>query len=286
VDQVSEPALLRSRVRAARRSGQRIAFVPTMGYLHDGHESLLKEGRRRGDLLVLSIFVNPTQFGPKEDLSRYPRDLDGDLRRARAAGVDLVFTPERDAMYPPGHQTRVEVTQLERGLCGDRRPGHFVGVATVVLKLFNLVEPDVALFGEKDFQQLQVIRRMVLDLNLGVEVVGCPIVREPDGLAMSSRNSYLSPVERERARLLSQTLFDARSRFASGERESDHLVGRARSFFARALPPEDLPRLDYLELRDAETLDPVTGPVTRPVVLAIAAFVGATRLIDNVVLAP
>src|SRR5579864_4095966 len=182
---------MRREARLARVHTRRIAFVPTMGYLHDGHVSLLQAARQIGDLVVLSIFVNPIQFGPKEDLARYPRDLAGDLAKAEAAGVDLVFAPTAEEMYPRAFQTFVEVRELQHGMCGDRRPGHFVGVATVVLKLFHIVEPDVASSGEKDYQQLQVIGRVVRDLDVPVEVVGLPIVREPDGLAMSSRNAYL-----------------------------------------------------------------------------------------------
>jgi pantoate--beta-alanine ligase len=191
---------------AARQRGDRIAFVPTMGALHEGHVSLLREGRRHGERLVLSIFVNPTQFGPNEDLARYPRDLDGDLALAASAGTDVAYVPDAAAVYPPGFQTFVQVREVENGLCGDRRPGHFAGVATVVCKLFNVVRPHVALFGEKDFQQLAVIRRMVRDLDMSVDVVGMPIVREADGLAMSSRNRYLSPAERQRALSLSRGL--------------------------------------------------------------------------------
>jgi pantoate--beta-alanine ligase len=253
-----------------------------MGFLHRGHVSLLEEGRRRGDALVLSIFVNPIQFGPSEDLSRYPRDLDADLQKAEAAGVDVAFVPEAAALYPDGFQTSIEVQALARGLCGDRRPGHFAGVATVVCKLFHLVQPQVALFGEKDFQQLLVIRRMVRDLDLDVEVVGCPIVREPDGLALSSRNSYLNPDERLRALALSRSLEMAAEAFERGERQAARLVDTAR--VTLHLTPGV--RLDYLELRDAETLVAVEDRVTRPSLLAVAAFVGATRLIDNRVLRP
>jgi pantoate--beta-alanine ligase len=277
---------MQARAAAWRNTARRVAFVPTMGYLHAGHISLLEAGRRAGDVLVLSIFVNPAQFGPKEDLSRYPRDLEGDLEKARRAGVDVVFVPKANELYPDGYQTYVEVRQLEKGLCGDRRPGHFVGVATVVLKLFNLVKPCVALFGEKDYQQLQLIRRMVLDLDLEIEVRGLPIVREPDGLALSSRNAYLSPEERARALVLSRTLFAVAQLFAAGERDGEALLGHAESLFARARASSDFPRLEYLELRDAETLKTLSGPISRPAVLALAAFVGTTRLIDNVPLRP
>jgi len=281
---IDDPRAMRARALAWKREGRRVAFVPTMGYLHEGHLSLLREARTRGDVVVLSIFVNPTQFGPKEDLSRYPRDLAGDLAKAASAGCDVAFVPSAEAMYPPGFQTYVEPGPLATGLCGDRRPGHFRGVVTVVAKLFSLVLPDVALFGEKDYQQLRVIARMARDLDLGVEVVGCPLVREPDGLAMSSRNAYLAPDDRGRAVALSRGLFAARDAFAAGERDAAALVARARA----VIDAEPAFRLDYLELRDAEELTPVGGAVTRPVVLAVAAFIGPTerptRLIDNVVL--
>jgi pantoate--beta-alanine ligase len=279
---IKTPAAMRARSSAWRQAGRRIAFVPTMGYLHQGHVSLLDEGRRRGDVLVLSIFVNPTQFGPKEDLSRYPRDLDGDLAKAERAGVDVAYVPAAAAMYPAGYQTFVDVERLREGLCGASRPGHFRGVATVVLKLFNAVQPTVALFGAKDYQQLQVIRRMARDLDLDVEVVGMPIVREPDGLAMSSRNAYLSADERQRALALSRALGRARAAFAGGERDSAALTAQAR----QVLDEAGGIRLDYLELRDGESLDVLEGRIERPALLAVAAFVGNTRLIDNQLLEP
>ena len=278
---VHTPSAMRARAEAWRSDGRRIALVPTMGYLHDGHVSLLDEGRRRGDVLALSIFVNPTQFGPKEDLSRYPRDLDGDLQRAERAAVDVVYLPDAASMYPSGYQTYVDVEQVSQGLCGASRPGHFRGVATVVLKLFNATQPHVALFGMKDYQQLQLIRRMTRDLDLGVEIVGMPIVRERDGLAMSSRNAYLSPVERERALTLWRALQAARAAFAAGERDATRLLTAAR----RVLDSSDGVRLDYLELRDADSLAPL-DVVEQPALLALAAFVGATRLIDNQLLQP
>jgi pantoate--beta-alanine ligase len=253
-----------------------------MGYLHAGHLSLLEEGRRRGDVLVLSIFVNPTQFGPKEDLSRYPRDLHGDLEKARQHGVDVAFVPEPADIYPPGYQTFVDVREVSQGLCGDKRPGHFTGVATVVLKLFHLVQPQVALFGMKDYQQLQLIRRMTRDLDLDIEVVGLPIVREPDGLALSSRNAYLDADERLRALALSRALQIAKSAFDAGQRKVGKLIDAARV----TLHMTDGVRLDYLELRDAETLQPLDEFVTRPAVMALAAHVGKTRLIDNQLLTP
>ena len=272
---IRDPAEMAAWADAVRRRGQRIAFVPTMGALHEGHASLLRAGRDRANQLVLSIFVNPTQFGPDEDLARYPRDLDGDLRLAAGAATDVAYVPDAAAVYPPGYQTFVEVREVEKGLCGDRRPGHLVGVATVVCKLFNVVRPHVALFGEKDFQQLAVIRRMVLDLDLGVEIAGMPIVREPDGLAMSSRNRYLSPAERQRALSLSRGLSAALAAARAGERQGAPLV----SIVADALQGQ-ADSVDYVELSDADTLAPVAR-LDRPAVLLVAAFVGRTRLIDN-----
>ncbi len=282
VEIVKTPSAMRARSDAWRVAGKRIAFVPTMGYLHDGHVSLLEEGRRRGDILVLSIFVNPTQFGPKEDLSRYPRDLEGDLAKAERAGVDVAYVPDAASMYPDGYQTFVEVERLQQGLCGASRPGHFRGVATVVLKLLNIVQPTVALFGMKDYQQLQVIRRMARDLDVSSEIVGMPIVREPDGLAMSSRNAYLSADERSRALALSRALGAAHSAFTGGERDAPTLLAKARQLVDAGAGV----RLDYLELRDGESLELLSGEVIRPAVMAIAAFVGNTRLIDNLLLAP
>lgn len=277
IEVIKTPVQMRARSDSWRAAGKRIAFVPTMGYLHDGHVALLDEGRRRGDVLVLSIFVNPTQFGPKEDLSRYPRDLDGDLAKAARARVDVAYVPDIASMYPEGYQTFVEVEELQKGLCGASRPGHFRGVATVVLKLFHAVQPHVALFGRKDYQQLRVLSRMARDLDLGIEVVGLPIVREADGLAMSSRNAYLSADERLRALALRRALVAARESFEAGERDADRLVDRARL----TLQSTAGVRLDYLDLRDADSLAELHGPVTRPAVMAVAAFVGTTRLIDN-----
>jgi pantoate--beta-alanine ligase len=275
---VSDLAEMVADSKQARGKGQSIVLVPTMGALHAGHVALLEEGRRRGDHLVLSIFVNPTQFAPHEDLEKYPRTLANDLALAAKAGVDLAFVPNVPTMYPPGHQTFVEVRELQKGLCGEKRPGHFVGVATVVAKFFNIVRPDIAIFGEKDFQQLAVIRRMSLDLNLGVEIVGLPTVREPDGLAMSSRNAYLAPAERTRALALWRGLGVAKQAAAAGERRAKVLVDQALAVIKPAVD-----RLDYLELCDAATLAPIEVlDQHRPAVLLIAAFVGATRLIDNV----
>jgi pantoate--beta-alanine ligase len=262
-----------------KREGKRIAFVPTMGYLHEGHASLLREGRKRGDCLVLSIFVNPIQFGANEDLGRYPRNLDGDCALADACGVDVVFTPAAAEMYPVGFQTSVRVSDLALPLCGASRPGHFDGVATVVDKLFNICQPDVALFGRKDFQQLAIIRRMVTDLSQPIEIVGMPIVREADGLAMSSRNAYLSADERSSALCLSRAIRTVRERYAAGERNAATLLAAARELILK----EPAAAIDYLEFRDAGTLETVSS-VSSTTLMALAVKIGTTRLIDNTVL--
>ena len=264
---------------ALKREGKRIAFVPTMGFLHEGHASLLREGRKRGDILILSIFVNPIQFGPTEDLDRYPRNLEGDCTLAESCGVDIVFTPTAGEMYPAGFQTSIRVKELTLPLCGASRPGHFDGVATVVTKLFNIVQPDVSLFGNKDFQQLAIIRRMVADLALPVQIVGMPIVREPDGLAMSSRNAYLSPGERRSALCLSSAIRTVRESYAAGERNADVLLAAARAL----IQAETGAVIDYLELRDTTTLETVTT-ASDTTLMALAVRIGNTRLIDNTVL--
>ncbi|HXE98303.1 MAG TPA: pantoate--beta-alanine ligase [Dongiaceae bacterium] len=264
---------------APERAGRRIALVPTMGYLHEGHASLLREGRKRGDVLVLSIFVNPIQFGKNEDLDRYPRDLDRDCRLAEACGVDIVFIPTAEEMYPQGFQTGVTVRDIALPLCGASRPGHFDGVATVVTKLFNIVRPDVALFGNKDYQQLAVIRRMTGDLNMPVEIVGMPIVREPDGLAMSSRNAYLSPDERQTALCLVRAIKRARELFAAGERSVAVLLRETRAVIER----ESAAAIDYVEFRDGGTLQELDVADSSSL-LALAVKIGQTRLIDNTVL--
>lgn len=261
-----------------RARGERLALVPTMGFLHEGHLSLMRRARELGDRVAVSIFVNPAQFGEGEDLGRYPRDLEGDLEKCRREGVWLVYAPETPSdVYAPGHATWVDVHgPLVEGLCGASRPGHFRGVATVVLKLFHLFRPEVAVFGKKDFQQLAVVRKMVEDLDLGVTIVGGETVREPDGLALSSRNAYLSAEERARALSLHRGLAAAKARFERGEREAAALLETAREH----IEPE-VDRIDYLELVDAETLTPVEE-LARPACMLVAAFVGKTRLIDNV----
>jgi len=276
---VRDPREWQRRCRAARQAGRRIALVPTMGFLHEGHASLLREARRRagaGGLSLTSIFVNPAQFGPGEDLARYPRDLPGDLARCTAAGVDAVLAPEPGAVYHPLHQTWVEVGGVSEGLCGASRPGHFRGVATVVTKLLLLSQPHLAIIGEKDWQQLQVIRALVRDLDVDVEIAAMPIVREEDGLALSSRNAYLSPEERVRALSLSRALFEAQARCARGERDAAVLRRRAGQDISAGGA-----RVDYVEVVHPETLRPVAEAVPGSRML-VAAFVGATRLIDNV----
>jgi pantoate--beta-alanine ligase len=265
----------------ARRSGETIAFVPTMGFLHEGHLSLMREGRKRASLLASSLFVNPTQFGPHEDFARYPRNFDADCEMMRRVPVDVLFAPEADTMYPPGSQTWVEAVEVTKGLCGDRRPGHFRGVTTVVAKLFNIVKPHVALFGEKDYQQLRAIERMVKDLNFDLEIVGVATVRECDGLAMSSRNAYLSLDERMKALALSCALRAAGARFKSGELDPRKLVRAACEILDRTPGL----KIEYVEAVDAETLQPMAS-IDRPIVLAIAVHIGATRLIDNAVFSP
>jgi pantoate--beta-alanine ligase len=262
-----------------KRECKHIAFVPTMGFLHEGHASLLREGRTRGDVLVLSIFVNPIQFGPGEDLDRYPRNPDGDCAIARECGADIVFTPAAAEMYPSGFQTAIRVKELALPLCGASRPGHFDGVATVVAKLFNIVQPDVALFGRKDFQQLAVIRRMVADLSQPVEIVGMPIVREADGLALSSRNAYLSPDQRQSALCLSRSVQKVRELYTSGERR----IERLRTAALELIQAESVAVIDYLEFRDARTLEPVTT-ANDTTLMVLAVKIGTTRLIDNTVL--
>ncbi|HIJ81687.1 MAG TPA: pantoate--beta-alanine ligase [Desulfuromonadales bacterium] len=262
-----------------RREGVRIAFVPTMGYLHEGHASLLREGRKRGDLLALSIFVNPIQFGRNEDLDRYPRDMERDCQIASDCGVDVVFAPTVGQMYPPEFQTGVSVRDISQPLCGANRPGHFDGVATVVTKLFNIVQPDIAFFGKKDFQQLAVIRRMVADLNQPVEIVGMPIVREEDGLAMSSRNAYLTPEQRQSALCLYRALQAVRASFAGGETAVANLREEALEILRR----EPDVNLEYVDFRDGTSLNELET-AEAATLIALAVKTGTTRLIDNTIL--
>ncbi len=262
-----------------RKEGETIAFVPTMGALHDGHLSLMREGKKHGDVLIASVFVNPAQFGRNDDFNSYTRDTDGDLKKMTAAGVDIAFFPRADEIYPPGYETYVDVTELGKPLCGRFRPGHFRGVATVVLKLFNIVKPHAAVFGEKDYQQLRIIEKMVSDLNLEVEIIGMPIVREESGLAMSSRNSYLSPEEREKAAYLSLALSEIKKRFDAGERDASALVREGYAVLGGA----SIGKVDYLEIRDGATLrDKATASPGD--VAALAVRISSARLIDNTVL--
>lgn len=264
--------------RGAKAAGKRIGFVPTMGFLHEGHAALIRRARELSDCVVVSVFVNPTQFGPQEDLSRYPRALERDSGLCRDLAVEALFVPAPEEIYPPGFQTYVSVEEVSKPLCGTSRPGHFRGVATVVAKLFHIVSPDVAVFGEKDFQQLQVIRRMVRDLDMDVQIIGFPTVREPDGLAMSSRNTYLSPEERQRALCLSRALSKAQALVSEGTTDAGTLLAEVTATLGGAGA-----QIDYAELRDPETLEP-TETVEPTALLALAARIGATRLIDNRVL--
>ena len=259
-----------------KAAGRTIGFVPTMGYLHEGHLSLVRASKERCEATVVSIFVNPAQFGPSEDFQRYPRDLAKDSAMLEREGVDVLFVPAAEAVYPPGYKTYVEVRDLQDRLCGRTRPGHFRGVATVVLKLFNIVRPDVAFFGAKDAQQTVTIEKMARDLDLDVEIAVCPVVREPDGLAMSSRNVYLSPDERAAARVLSKSLTEAERLIREGERDAARLAGRIEDIIAG----EPLVRLDYAEIVEAESLEPVVE-VRGDTLILLAVYIGRTRLIDN-----
>ena len=263
--------------RRWRDEGKTIGFVPTMGYLHEGHLSLVRRAREENDRVVVSIFVNPTQFGPNEDYNRYPRDLDRDMKLLEPIGVDAVFYPSVEEMYPEGYRTYVEVVGITDKLCGASRPGHFRGVCTVCTKLFNIVMPHRAYFGKKDFQQYVVIKNMVRDLNMDIEIVPMPIVREPDGLAMSSRNTYLSPEERQAATCLYRSLKRAVELFESGERDASKI----REEVVRVIEAEPLARIDYVEVVDPETFEPVER-VEKGTLVALAVFVGPARLIDNV----
>jgi len=261
-----------------RREGKEIAFVPTMGYLHEGHLNLMREGKKRGDCLVISIYVNPTQFAPGEDLEKYPRDFERDERLALDVGVDVIFYPSDREIYPDGFQTYVNVEKVSKNLCGLSRPIFFRGVATVCNKLFNIVKPHVTVFGKKDFQQLVVIKRMVADLNMGIEVVGMPTTREPDGLAMSSRNAYLKEGERESALSLSRSLKLAKELYEDGERRASVIIEKVREHI------ENQPhtKIDYVKICDTETMEDVET-LENESVLALAVWVGFPRLIDNYV---
>jgi len=263
-------------VRQWRKEGKTIGLVPTMGYLHEGHKSLIDRAVAENDKVVVSVFVNPIQFGPKEDLASYPRDLEADCALCEKAGADLVFHPEVSEMYASDFTTFVDMDGVTKELCGKSRPIHFRGVCTVVNKLFNIVTPDRAYFGEKDAQQLAVIRRMVRDLNMNLEIVGCPIVREADGLAKSSRNTYLSPEERKAALVLSKAIFTGKAMMLAGEKDGEKVL----SVMKEMISQEPLARIDYVEMVKWDTIE-IHHQADCPVLVAIAVFIGKTRLIDN-----
>ncbi len=274
---IAAVAAMQSWSRGARAAGKRVGLVPTMGALHGGHLALIDRARAECGAVVVSIYVNPLQFGPSEDFRAYPRDREKDAAQARSAGCDVLFVPEDEEIHLPGHRTFVEVQGMQDVLCGRSRPGHFRGVATVVAKLLAIVQPDTAFFGEKDAQQVRIIRRMARDLRLGVQIVSCPSVREEDGLALSSRNAYLTPGERRAAPVLCRALRAAAGRARAGETDAARLIALVRDTIAK----EPLARLDYAEAVDGETLEPVTT-VCPGTLLAVAAWFGRARLIDNI----
>lgn len=269
-------AEVREQVKQWRKEGLTVGLVPTMGFLHEGHKSLIDRAVKENDRVVVSVFVNPTQFGPNEDFESYPRDMDKDSALCEAAGASLIFHPEPSEMYLDGYSTFVDMSTLTGGLCGKTRPIHFRGVCTVVSKLFNIVTPDRAYFGQKDAQQLAVIRHMVRDLNFGIEIVGCPIIREEDGLAKSSRNTYLSEDERKAALVLSRSLKEGRKLVDAGEKDA----AKVKKTITDIIEKEALAKIDYVEVVDWNTLEPVEK-IDGPVLTAIAVYIGKTRLIDN-----
>ncbi len=276
---IQDPLQMQRESEGFRSAGKRVVLVPTMGALHAGHAALIREARKRGDVVIVTVFVNPVQFGRGEDFGRYPRDLEGDLRTAAEAGADILFTPETAAMYPPGYQTFVTVEAISLPLEGSARPGHFRGVTTVVAKLFNITRPHCAVFGQKDAQQVAVLRRMARDLDTGIEIVVVPTVREPDGLALSSRNAYLSEAERSEAPVLYRSLRFAEERVRAGERSADALVAAVISEITSCSSAA----IDYVSVADAESLEPLSSlPPGRTVLVSLAARFGTTRLIDNI----
>jgi pantoate--beta-alanine ligase len=268
---------VRNQVKEWRSQGLSVGLVPTMGYLHEGHASLIKAARADNDKVVVSIFVNPMQFGPKEDLASYPRDLKKDSALCESLGVDLIFHPEPEEMYHEGFSSYVDMTVLTQELCGLSRPVHFRGVCTVVTKLFNIVKPDRAYFGEKDAQQLAVIRHMVEDLNMDIEIIGCPIIREEDGLAKSSRNTYLSDEERKAALILSKSIRLAKEMLDKGETDTAVILDAMKALIST----EPLAKIDYVKAVDGNTMQQITK-VQKPMLIAIAVYIGKTRLIDNI----
>ncbi len=270
---------MQEKAEEIRLSGKKIGLFPTLGFLHEGHLELIRQGRKRADILVMSLFVNPTQFGPNEDLDKYPRDIEGDIKKAEGEGVDLVFMPSPAEMYPDGFQSSVIVKRITDFLCGQYRPGHFEGVTTVVAKLFNIIKPHFALFGQKDFQQLAVIKRMVKDLNMDIEIVEVPTVREHDGLAMSSRNKYLNPEERKSALCIKKSIDTAIKMAGEGELRSDKIIASLRNLIM-SFPSSDI---EYINICDPETLEDI-NTLKEKSLLALAVKVGTTRLIDNCVI--
>lgn len=270
---------VRKQVKEWRRQGLSVGLVPTMGYLHEGHKSLIERAVAENDRVVVSDFVNPIQFGVNEDLATYPRDIEADKRLCEQAGADLIFHPEAAEMYAPDFSTYVEMQKVSEGLCGKTRPTHFRGVCTVVCKLFHIVMPDRAYFGQKDAQQLAVIRRMVRDLDLDIQIVGCPIIREEDGLAKSSRNTYLSREERKAALVLSRAVFLGEDLMKKGERDADTILAAMRSL----IEEEPLAKIDYVEMVDADSIEPLARARGR-VLTAMAVYIGTTRLIDNFIM--
>ena len=276
---VREPSAVQRLCQSLRDAGKTIGFVPTMGFLHEGHLSLMRRARAENAVLVISIFVNPTQFGQGEDFDSYPRDLQGDLLGLEKVGADLVFAPSAESIYPVDHRTFVGVAEITEGLCGASRPGHFRGVATVVTKLFNLVRPHRAYFGQKDYQQSVVVRRLAADLNFNLEIVVVPTIREPDGLAMSSRNARLSPDQRRAAPVLYRSLMHSQERVGGGERRAKIILDEMRAM----IDDEPLARVDYIAACDPETLKPV-DTIRGPTLVALAVRFGSTRLIDNILI--
>jgi pantoate--beta-alanine ligase len=270
---------MHARSEGLRLSGKKVGLFPTLGFLHEGHLELIREAKKRSDVVVMSLFVNPIQFGPNEDFEKYPRDTEGDLKKAKGAGVDMVFMPSVKEMYPEGFQSAVRVDNITEHLCGKSRPGHFEGVTTVVAKLFNITKPHVAVFGQKDFQQLAVIRRMVKDLDMDIEIIGVPTFREPDGLAMSSRNKYLNPEERKSALSLKKAIDMAKRLAEQGERDSSKIMTSIRELII-SFP---FTSIDYINLCDPDTLEDINA-LKKKSLLALAVKVGSTRLIDNCVI--
>lgn len=276
---ISDPKLMKIRSTELKRAGKTIGLVPTMGALHDGHLSLIDIAKSSSDMVVMSIFLNPLQFGIGEDLTRYPSDIDRDIKLAQKKGVDVLFCPTNKAMYPGNFQTYVETTEVSKGLCGTSRPTHFKGVSTIVLKLFNIIAPDISVFGQKDYQQLKVIEKMVSDLNLDIRIISAPIVREKDGLAMSSRNQYLRDPEREAAASIYKGLTCAKEMVLRGERDTGQIIARVRQI----IESTKIGRIDYVKICEPDTLKEQKS-LEAPALLAIAAFFGPTRLIDNCLL--